>query len=62
MAPVRALQGYIPQDNVLVDANEILVELDRDAGNAMSKCIANMYPAVVEVEDARGVDLVSDLN
>lgn len=62
MAPVRALQGYIPQDNVLVDANEILVELDRDAGNAMSKCIANMYPAVVEVEDARGVEIVSDVN
>ncbi len=61
MAPVRALQSYIPEDNILVDANEILVELDRDAGNAMSTCIANMYPSVVEVEDARGVEIVSDV-
>jgi hypothetical protein len=61
MAPVRALQPYIPEDNIIVDANEVLVELDRDAGNAMSTCIANMYPAVVEVEDARGVEIVSDV-
>jgi len=62
MAPVRSLQGYIPQDNILVDAGEVLVELDRDADNAMSKCIANMYPAVVEVEDLRGVEIISDVN
>jgi len=61
MAPVRALQSYIPEDNILVDANEVLVELSRDADNAMSTCIANMYPAVVEVEDARGVEIVSDV-
>ena len=61
MAPVRALQPYIPEDNIIVDANEVLVELDRDASNAMSTCIANMYPAVVEVEDARGVEIVSDV-
>lgn len=61
MAPVRALQAYIPEDNIIVDAGEVLVELDRDAGNAMSTCIANMYPAVVEVEDARGVEIVSDV-
>ena len=61
MAPVRALQAYIPEDNIIVDANEVLVELDRDASNAMSTCIANMYPAVVEVEDARGVEIVSDV-
>ena len=62
MAPVRALQSYIPEDNILVDAGEILVELDRDAGNAMSTCIANMYPSVVEVEDLRGVEIISDVN
>lgn len=62
MAPVRALQPYIPEDNIIVDANEVLVELDRDAGNAMSTCIANMYPAVVEAEDLRGVEIVSDVN
>ena len=44
-----------------MDANEVLVELERDASNAMSTCIANMYPAVVEVEDARGVEIVSDV-
>jgi|TARA_A100000172_G_scaffold34388_1_gene20768 hypothetical protein len=61
MAPVRALQSYIPEDNILVDANEVLVELERDASNAMSTCIANMYPSVVEAEDARGVEIVSDV-
>ena len=61
MAPVRALQSYIPEQNIIVDAGEVLVELSRDADNAMSTCIANMYPAVVEVEDARGVEIVSDV-
>jgi hypothetical protein len=61
MAPVRALQSYIPENNILVDANEMLVELDRDADNAMSSCIANMYPSVVEAEDNRGVTIVSDV-
>lgn len=61
MAPVRALQRYIPEDNILVDANEVLVEISRDADNAMSSCVAHMYPAVVEVEDARGVEIVSDV-
>ena len=61
MAPVRALQAYIPEGNIIVDANEVLVELDRDAGNGMSTCIANMYPSVVEAEDARGVEIVSDV-
>ena len=62
MAPVRALQSYIPEDNILVDAGEVLVEMERDASNAMSTCIANMYPAVVEVEDLRGVEIISDVN
>lgn len=61
MAPVRALQSYIPEGNIVVDAGEVLVELSRDADNAMSTCIANMYPAIVEVEDARGVEIVSDV-
>jgi len=60
MAPVSALQGHIPSANVLVDAGTVIVENSRDADNGLTKAVATMYPAVSEVEDARGVEIVSD--
>ena len=59
LAPVSALQAAIPASNILVDAGELLVELNRDASNGMSQLIANLYPAVVEAEDLRGVEIIS---
>jgi len=61
MADVKRLQGYIPAQNILVDAGMLLVELNRDADNGMSTAIANLYPAVAIREDARGVEIVSDV-
>ena len=60
LAPVSALQGHIPASNVLVDAGTVLVENSRDPDNGLTKAIATMYPAVAEVEDARGIEIVSD--
>jgi hypothetical protein len=60
MGDVRRLQGYIPQQNILVDAGALIVELSRDADNGMSTAIANMYPACAIREDARGIEIVSD--
>ena len=60
LAPVSALQGHIPASNVLVDAGSVIVEASRDSANGLTKAIATMYPAVAEVEDARGIEIVSD--
>ena len=60
MGDVRRLQGYIPAQNVLVDAGALIVELERDSVNGMSSAIANLYPAVAIREDGRGIEIVSD--
>lgn len=60
LAPIAALQGQIPADNILIDTGDLLVEASRDSANGMTSCIANLYPAVVEAEDARGCGIVSD--
>jgi hypothetical protein len=61
LGDVKRLQGYIPAQNILVDAGMLLVELSRDADNGMSTAIANLYPAVAIRENARGVEIVSDV-
>ena len=51
-------QGLNPSD--IVVANEVLlIEKSRDAALGVSRLIASMYPAVAEVEDARGVQVLS---
>jgi hypothetical protein len=61
MAPVSAMQGHIPASNVMVDAGALLVEIARDADNGLTKALATIFPAVAEVEDARAVEIVSDV-
>ncbi len=39
----------------------LLVELSRDADNGMSTAIANLYPATAIRENARGVEIISDV-
>jgi hypothetical protein len=58
----RRIQGnmMISPDDVLADFGVAFVERNRDATNAMTSAILNMYPAVVEQEDARGVGILSD--
>tara|TARA_R100001082_G_scaffold18509_1_gene9164 strand:- start:1542 stop:2450 length:909 start_codon:yes stop_codon:yes gene_type:complete len=60
MAPVSLIQGHIPQQNILVDAGELLVELVRDGYGGQSGAVAHMYPGVIEREDARGVLIATD--
>ena len=55
--------GAIPTDqmvnpaDIVVATNEMFVERDRDAGNAMTSFIVNAYPATAEQEDLRGVKI-----
>ena len=61
LGDVKRLQGYVPAQNILVDAGMLLVELSRDPANGMSTAIANLYPAVAIRENARGVEIISDV-
>ena len=60
LAPIAALQGQIPADNILIDTGDLLVEASRDSANGLTSAVANLYPAVVEAEDLRGCGIVSD--
>lgn len=53
-------QGLISADDVLADFGVAFVERVRDGGNNMTSAILKMYPAVVEQEDARAVQVISD--
>jgi len=48
-----------PQD-ILADFGVGFVERNRDATNGMTTPILNLYPAVGEQEDLRGVEIISD--
>lgn len=50
----------VDPSQIVVATDEIFVERKRDADNAMTTFIANMYPSVVEAEDARAVKIVTD--
>lgn len=45
--------------DIVVSTEEMFVERDRDAGNAMSSFIVNFYPGTVEQEDARAVKVTT---
>ena len=62
MAPVRALSGsHVPAANILIDAGELLVEVERDATNGLSSAIASIFCGVSEAQDALGVLIKSDV-
>jgi hypothetical protein len=57
----RILGGeLVDPSQIVVATPEIFIERKRDPDNAMTTYIANMYPAVVEAEDLRGVKIVTD--
>ena len=61
MAPVRALSGaHVPASNILIDAGELLVEIERDATNGLSSAVASIFCGVSEAQDALGVLIKSD--
>jgi hypothetical protein len=59
ISEIMGAQLVNPAD-MLVATPEIFIERKRDADNAMTTYIANMYPAVAEAEDVRGVKIVTD--
>ena len=62
MAPVRALSGaHVPAANILIDAGELLVEVERDATNGLSSAVASIFCGVSEAQDALGVLIKSDV-
>jgi hypothetical protein len=61
MAPVRALAGHVPAANIIADAGELLIELDRDSSTGTTKAVASMFVAVSEAQDALGVEIKSDV-
>lgn len=61
LGDVRRIQGHIDPADIIADAGGMMiVERSRDAGNGMTSAISNAYPSVVEIEDARGVEIISD--
>ena len=60
MAPVSRMIGHIPAGNIILDAGDVVVELDRTASDGVTAAYAHMFMGVAEAEDARGVRIVSD--
>jgi hypothetical protein len=61
LADVSPLIGnHINAQDVLFAVPEMFLERKRDADNGMTTLILNFYPAVVEVEDLRGVAIITD--
>ena len=54
-------QQMIDPADILIDFGVGFVERSRDHTNAMTSAILNMYPSVIEQEDLRGVEIISDL-
>lgn len=61
LGAISAFQPHVPASHVIANLqNVLLLELVRDAGNGMTSILGHMYPAVAEVEDARGVLISTD--
>jgi uncharacterized protein YjbI with pentapeptide repeats len=58
MAPVRS--ALIPQESVLVDAGELLVEIQRDAQAGLTHAVANIFTGVAEAQDLAAVGIITD--
>ena len=53
------IQSGVSAPQSFIDAGALLIEFDRDAANSLTNIFGNYYPAVVEAEDARGVEIRS---
>jgi hypothetical protein len=63
LGDVRPLVGlHIPAEDVLMATPEMIIERRRASGSdPLSTLIAHFFPGVVELEDLRGVGIVTDL-
>jgi hypothetical protein len=59
LANVQSMGVHVPAANVLMNAGELLVELDRTAADGISAAYATMFLGVSIAENARGVEILS---
>lgn len=59
-APAAMAQDYIPVNQV-IDLGALMIEFVRDGANALTDMYGNYYPAVVEMQDAAGVEINSQV-
>ena len=59
LANVQSMGVHVPAANVLMNAGELLVELDRTASDGISAAYATMFLGVSIAENARGVEILS---
>ena len=57
MAPARS--ALIPQSSILVDAGELVVELDRDSVKGISSAVASIFTGVAEAQDLAACGIIS---
>jgi hypothetical protein len=60
MANVASMGVHVPAANIILNAGELLVELDRTASDGVSAAYATMFAGVSLAEDARGVEIISN--
>lgn len=60
-APPANVADALPPNVFRIDAGVVRIVHDYDAGNALTSAIADYYPSVVEAEDARGVEIRSQV-
>jgi hypothetical protein len=53
------MSGHIPASNLIVDAGELVVELDRTAADGASAVWATMIMGVSVADQSRGCEILS---
>jgi hypothetical protein len=60
-APVADVTDKLPPQVFRIDAGNVLIVHEYDADNGITEVIGSYFPAVVETEDARGVEINSQV-
>lgn len=63
LMPIRRIveNRMIPQQNVLMESEPLIIEIVRDGVNSMTKLVGHMYPAVSVANASKAVELLFDL-
>ena len=59
LAPVASMGVHVPAANIIVNAGDLIVELDRTASDGVSSAYATMFLGVSIAENNRGVEILS---
>jgi len=60
LANAQLAAGIIPESLRYMSNAAMVIEINRDQANFMTALIASIFPSVVEAEDLRGVEIISD--